>query len=185
MGLTWNNRDGIDAVEALRQVKAVQSAPNGPAAATGGLPPPPPPLPNFDIPPPTPPNMQSSRSPPSGDMGAIFDELNKGEAITSGLRKVDKSQMTHKNPSLRTSAIVPSRSDSSSPVGRSKSPVPPGKKPKPDNMRTKKPERKELDGNKWIIVCVPTSRCSLPRDTFSLNINSPFTGKLREPISAS
>lgn len=27
----------------------------------------------------------------------------------------------------------------------------PGKKPKPESMRTKKPARKDLDGNKWII----------------------------------
>jgi len=33
-------------------------------------------------------------------MGAVFGEINKG-AVTSGLKKVDKSQMTHKNPELR------------------------------------------------------------------------------------
>jgi adenylyl cyclase-associated protein len=77
-------------------------------------------------------------------MDAVFDQLNQGEAVTKGLRKVDASQMTHKNPSLRASG-------GASPISRSKSPAPPGKKPKPESMRTKKPPRKELDGNKWYI----------------------------------
>ena len=85
----------------------------------------------------------------SSDMGAIFDQLSKGEAVTAGLRKVDPSLQTHKNPSLRANAIVPS-SASGSQSSRGKSPVP-GKRPKPESMRTKKPPRKELDGNKWII----------------------------------
>lgn len=83
-------------------------------------------------------------------MGAVFADLNKGESVTKGLKKVDASQMTHKNPSLRANAPVPTRSDSSGSL-RSKSPAPPGKKPKPESMRTKKPPKKELDGNKWII----------------------------------
>jgi adenylyl cyclase-associated protein len=80
----------------------------------------------------------------------VFGDLNKGADVTKGLKKVDPSQMTHKNPSLRTSAPVPERSDSNGSL-RSKSPAPPKAK-KPESMRTKKPPRKELDGNKWIIV---------------------------------
>lgn len=83
-------------------------------------------------------------------MGAVFDQLNRGESVTSGLKKVDTSQMTHKNPSLRAGSTV---SDT-----RSKSPGP-ALKPKPASMRqnstpvaTSKPVGKqELDGNKWII----------------------------------
>jgi len=85
-------------------------------------------------------------------MGAVFDELNQGEGITKSLKKVDPSQQTHKNPSLRAQAPVPTRSDSQTSINRGKSPAPPGKKPKPESMRTKKPPRKELDGSKWIIV---------------------------------
>ena len=83
----------------------------------------------------------------------MFSDLNKGEAVTKGLRKVNADQMTHKNPSLRAGATVPQRSDSASSVSsnRGKSPAP-GKKPKPESMRTKKPPVKRLDGNKWIIV---------------------------------
>ena len=90
----------------------------------------------------------------AGGLGAVFGELNKGEAVTKGLRKVNADQMTHKNPSLRAGSTVPTRSDSASSissVSRGKSPAP-GKKPKPESMRTKKPPTKKLEGNKWIIV---------------------------------
>ncbi|KAA8611761.1 adenylyl cyclase-associated protein [Pyrenophora tritici-repentis] len=83
-------------------------------------------------------------------MNAVFGDLNKGSDVTKGLKKVDPSQMTHKNPSLRATAPVPTRSDSTGSLGRSKSPAPPKAK-KPESMRTKKPPKKELDGNKWII----------------------------------
>lgn len=82
-------------------------------------------------------------------MNAVFGDLNKGSDVTKGLKKVDPSQMTHKNPSLRANATVPTRSDSTGSL-RSKSPAPPKAK-KPESMRTKKPPKKELDGNKWII----------------------------------
>jgi adenylyl cyclase-associated protein len=58
--------------------------------------------------------------------------------------------MTHKNPSLRASSVVPEREAS----GRGKSAAP-GKKPKPESMRVKKPPKKELEGNKWTIVMLP------------------------------
>ncbi|KAF2760663.1 hypothetical protein EJ05DRAFT_498620 [Pseudovirgaria hyperparasitica] len=154
-GVPWN-KDGIDAIEALKQVKAKDCSTVNGAVPAGGppQPPPPPPLPTFDaIPPQLPPAPGASRgTAPTGDMGAVFDQLNKGSDVTKGLKKVDASQMTHKNPSLRTSSSVPQRSNSqSSLISRSKSPAPPGKKPKPESMRTKKPPRKELDGQKWII----------------------------------
>jgi adenylyl cyclase-associated protein len=87
-------------------------------------------------------------------MSAVFAELNQGDSVTSGLRKVDKSQMTHKNPNLRASSVVPQRSDSNSslgsPINRGKSSAP-GKKPKPESMRAKKPPRKDLEGSKWLV----------------------------------
>lgn len=42
----------------------------------------------------------------------MFAELNRGEEVTKGLRKVDRSEMTHKNPALRASSVVPSSSGS-------------------------------------------------------------------------
>lgn len=91
--------------------------------------------------------MEETSEKKAGGLGAVFSELNRGDAVTKGLRKVDKSEMTHKNPSLRASSTVGEASS------RGKSPAP-GKKPKPESMRIKKPPRKELDGNKWIIVSV-------------------------------
>ncbi|EEH06519.1 adenylyl cyclase-associated protein [Histoplasma capsulatum G186AR] len=154
-GLTWNNRDGVDVTEALKQVQS-----GSPTGSTLPPPPPPPPPPTAGAggPPPPPPPPAGGAAPPkavsTGDMSSVFEQLNKGSAITSGLRKVDKSEMTHKNPSLRAGSLVPDRSDSrtgaTSPTARGKSPVP-SKKPKPESMRSKKPSRKQLDGNKWYI----------------------------------
>lgn len=81
-------------------------------------------------------------------MSSVFDQINTGSSVTSSLRKVDKSEMTHKNPSLRSSSAVPERTSSQSSSTRGKSPLP---NKKPDSMRAKKPGRKELDGNKWIV----------------------------------
>jgi adenylyl cyclase-associated protein len=108
-------------------------------------------LPKFDddgppAPPLPPPAGATSQG---GGIDAVFEQINKGSAITAGLRKVDKSEMTHKNPSLRASSTPLQRSESQTSVsGRGKSPVP-GKKP--DSLKAKKPGRKELDGNKWIV----------------------------------
>ncbi|KAF2456218.1 adenylate cyclase associated N terminal-domain-containing protein [Lineolata rhizophorae] len=158
-GVTWNP-SGEDAMAIVREVRSGSSSapapPVPPAPSAGGPPPPPPPppLPNFDNAPPAPPpppgGARSSNS--TADMGAVFEQLNRGEAVTAGLRKVDASEMTHKNPSLRASSQVLERKGSSGSVSsRGKSPAPPGKKPKPESMRTKKPPRKELDGNKWTV----------------------------------
>lgn len=153
-GLTWNNKDGIDAMEALNQIQSGTATPKASQAgqSSGGPPPPPPPpLPVFDdngvpqAPPPPPAGAAKG-----GDMNAVFDALNQGSAVTAGLRKVDKSEMTHKNPSLRAGSAVPQRSGSQTSLGsnRSKSPMP---AKKPDSLKSKKSGKKELDGNKWII----------------------------------
>jgi adenylyl cyclase-associated protein len=143
-GITWNP-NGIDAKEAAKQTSNSPSSsiPPPPPFPSGGIPPPPPGLP-------PPPGSAPAPKKAAPDMNAIFDDLNKGSDVTRGLKKVDTSQMTHKNPSLRATAPVPTRSDSNGSL-RGKSPAPPGKKPKPEGMRTKKPPRKELDGNRWIV----------------------------------
>src|ERR1700712_878316 len=99
-GVTWTN-NGIDAAQAYREAGSSPSAPttNGaPPPPSSGGPPPPPPLPNFDnvpAPPPPPPSAKGA-APPGGDISSVFEQLNRGESVTSGLKKVDKSQMTHK-----------------------------------------------------------------------------------------
>jgi adenylyl cyclase-associated protein len=150
-GIPWNPK-GISAAEAAKATTSAAPAPAAPAPApaAGGPPPPPPP------PPGPPPRFEIPETVPSapGGIGAVFSELNKGEAVTKGLKKVNPNEMTHKNPSLRAGSTVPTRSDSQtsvSSVNRGKSPVP-SKKPKPETLRTKKPPKKELDGNKWLIV---------------------------------
>ncbi|KAL0944187.1 Adenylyl cyclase-associated protein [Colletotrichum truncatum] len=140
-GIPWNPK-GQPAQEVAKSLSAtlVAAAPLPPPPA-GGLPPPPPP--------PGPPpvlEIKEEATGGKGGLGAVFSELNKGEAVTKGLRKVDKSEMTHKNPSLRASSTV---SDHDGSV-RGKSPAP-GKKPKPESMRVKKPPKKMLEGNKWTI----------------------------------
>jgi adenylyl cyclase-associated protein len=153
-GITWNQKDGVDCLQALQQIQSGAATPKASAQPTssGPPPPPPPPLPVFDdngVPsaPPPPPGSNSTGG--GGDMSAVFAQLNTGSAITSSLRKVDKSEMTHKNPSLRASGTVPERKSSqTSNSSRGKSPLP---NKKPDSMRTKKPGKKELDGNKWIV----------------------------------
>ncbi|KAG0649335.1 Adenylyl cyclase-associated [Hyphodiscus hymeniophilus] len=150
-GIPWNPK-GVSAEDAIKQVEQSQpGAPRPAPQAAGGPPPPPPPGP-----PPPPMRFDAPKAAPvsdNGGLGAVFSELNKGEAVTKGLRKVNADQMTHKNPSLRAGATVPTRSDSQtsiSSVSHAKSQAP-GKKPKPESMRTKKPPVKKLDGNKWII----------------------------------
>lgn len=144
-GLTWN-RNGIPLKEAMNGNKksaSNESVPstNTTASASGTAPPPPPP--------PAPPASvfevkdESKSSSNSGGIDAVFAELNQGENITKGLKKVDKSQQTHKNPELRQSSMVPSDNGSKN--------TPPPKPKKPTNLKIKKPARKELDGNKWFI----------------------------------
>ncbi|KAK3944800.1 adenylyl cyclase-associated protein [Diplogelasinospora grovesii] len=150
-GIQWNPK-GTSLKEAMKSLEeAEKSAPPALSApAAGGAPPPPPPPP----PPPGPPPVlqikevapEQPKATSGGGLGSVFAELNKGEAVTKGLRKVDKSEMTHKNPSLRAGSVVSDGSQSP----RGKSPAP-ARKPKPESMRVKKPPKKELEGNKWII----------------------------------
>lgn len=141
-GIPWNP-NGQPAQEVLKSLSSDSAPSPAPAPPAGGAPPPPPPPgppPVLDIKTENAPAAASS----GGGFGAVFSELNKGEGVTKGLRKVDKSEMTHKNPSLRSGSTVESSQ-------RGKSPAP-GKKPKPESMRIKKPAKKELEGNKWTIV---------------------------------
>lgn len=81
-----------------------------PAAAGGNPPPPPPPPPPG---PPPPPSVPPAPAAGGGGVAAVFAELNRGAEVTKNLRKVDKSEMTHKNPTLRASSTVPSTIGSS------------------------------------------------------------------------
>ncbi|KAL3955239.1 hypothetical protein ACCO45_010802 [Purpureocillium lilacinum] len=96
-GITWNPH-GQPAEAVAKALSGTSLSRSRDALEVPHPPPPPPPGPPpvLDIKTETPPGTAS----PSG-LGAVFSELNKGAAVTKGLRKVDKSEMTHKNPSLR------------------------------------------------------------------------------------
>ncbi|EPQ58427.1 cyclase-associated protein [Gloeophyllum trabeum ATCC 11539] len=134
-GLTWNHQ-GIT----VQQYKA-----SAPASAPSGAPapPPPPPPPAAPAPPPPPPATNGASS--GGGLGAVFADLNRGEEVTKGLRKVDKSEMTHKNPALRAGGVVPA---STTPAATPKKPLKPTK---PSALQGKKPAKFALEGNKWMI----------------------------------
>nr|XP_019960091.1 PREDICTED: adenylyl cyclase-associated protein 1-like [Paralichthys olivaceus] len=89
-GLTWSKTG---------PVASASAAP--PSAPAGGCPPPPPPGP-----PPPPMDLSGSSGGRGGNSGAVnhnalFESINKGSNITSGLKHVSDDQKTHKNPDLR------------------------------------------------------------------------------------
>ncbi|KAL3314906.1 F-actin-capping protein subunit alpha [Cichlidogyrus casuarinus] len=69
----------------------------------------------------------------------LFASLNKGEAVTSGLRKVTDDMKTHKNPNLRASNMVSEVKKQGTAFGGAAAKV------------EKKPPCKELRGNKWCV----------------------------------
>lgn len=123
-GLSWNTRGG----NAMNNLK--------PAPANCGVPPPPPP----GIPPP-PPMMKLEPKAVVADDGraALFDSINKGTEITSGLKKVTDDMKTHKNPSLREGP-KPFVKQSSSNATQAPAKEPPTRPPK-----------LVLEGKKWFV----------------------------------
>jgi adenylyl cyclase-associated protein len=104
-------------------------------------PPPPPPLPADLLA-----GMQSVPPPTSGSssMGAVFSQINQGEGITNSLKHVDKSQMTHKNPSLREKKAIPSPPAKPASLRRNASGA--------STASQKRQGKKSLEGLKWVIV---------------------------------
>ncbi|KAJ2001613.1 suppressor of rasval19 [Coemansia thaxteri] len=145
-GLVWNPHGE----EAEKMIKAISSetaaaeptcaAPVGGSSASGLAPPPPPPPPPVYTAPSD--NKIQADSGPSA-RGALFSDLNKGGDITSGLRKVEQSQMTHKNPSLRAAGStvkdVPHDAFASATTTT--------RQPQP----TQRLPRLELQGSKWVV----------------------------------
>ncbi|KAI7903386.1 adenylate cyclase associated N terminal-domain-containing protein [Cokeromyces recurvatus] len=137
-GLTWNAKgekpDNFIG-KSFSSDTSNDAAPSAPAPSAGGPPPPPPP--------PPPPMVIEEDTKPQQPTGAaaVFAEINRGESVTAGLRKVDKSEMTHKNPSLRAGSTV---------SGSSKRQGPPTPT-KPDKYSLKKPAKTSLEANKWVV----------------------------------
>jgi len=130
-GLVWNAK-GVEAKSVANH--GVPPAPAGPAA---GGPPPPPPIPKdlFD-------DIKVAKPENKDDTtrSSLLDALNKGDGVTSGLKKVTADMQTHKNPDLRGSSIVPAKSKSASPK--------PNAAVKP---AVAKPPKLELEGKKWAV----------------------------------
>jgi len=124
----------------------------------------PPPGPPPPPPPPTAPN--ASTDSPAGGAAAVFAQLNRGEDVTKGLRKVDKSEMTHKNPALRASSVVPATTTSTSPVSKK-----PTKPSKPQALAGKKPAKFLLDGNKWLIEFQETETITINDVEINQSVN--------------
>lgn len=126
-GLTWNPRGGDAASFSVGSSSSEES---------GGVPPPPPG-------PPPPPIFTESSSSSSNknqpDMANVFAELNKGEGVTSGLKKVT-SDMKTKNRTDKVSVVpakdAPSHSSKTETTGK---------------KDVTKPPKFSLDGNKWAV----------------------------------
>ncbi|UZJ51758.1 hypothetical protein CBS101457_001078 [Exobasidium rhododendri] len=138
-GLSWNAKGGDAAAFSASATAATASS------ATLPLPPPPPTAPASAT------KAVAAAAVAGGGMGALFGELNKGEAITSGLRRVDKSEMTHKNPELRQGTFSPAAATTTPADTSSSKTAPPRPGSKPGFLKAKKPAKTALEGNKWSI----------------------------------
>uniref|UniRef100_A0A7E4ZX44 Adenylyl cyclase-associated protein n=1 Tax=Panagrellus redivivus TaxID=6233 RepID=A0A7E4ZX44_PANRE len=139
-GLVFNSAPGSvppAGAKAASPAPAAAPAPKGP-----GGPPPPPPPPPADIFA----DVKKNASNSDADKAArakLFAELNKGEAVTAGLKKVTADMQTHKNPNLRAASTVPAAASSPAAGGPSKT------APKPAVV---KPPRTELENYKnWAV----------------------------------
>ncbi|XP_022235607.1 adenylyl cyclase-associated protein 1-like [Limulus polyphemus] len=94
-----------------------------------------------------------------GSRAALFKEINQGENITKGLRKVTSDQQTHKNPNLRIQAASPYKGPAT--TARPFKPYSSGSgSSTATSQKPSKPPKIELEGKKWIVVsrrkCVGT-----------------------------
>jgi len=129
-GLVWNAK-GVDAKSIVNH--GVPPAPSG-----GGAPPPPPPIPTnlFD-------DLKIEENTEKQAKNALLADLNKGEGVTSGLKKVTSDMQTHKNPALRGASTVP--------AGAVKSGSPKPAKTFGAPTTANKPPKFELEGRKWTV----------------------------------
>jgi len=75
-----------------------------------------------------------------GAMGDVFAALNSGSAVTAGLKKVEKSQMTHKNAALREQPGLQPKEKKSD-----------GSKKSAPKEAAKKPPSMELQKGTWFV----------------------------------
>lgn len=135
-GLSWNAKGGDFSAFAGAGAGAAPSAGAGaPPPPAGGPPPPGPP------PPPSSDSGAGGKSGGAGDMSGVFADLNRGEGVTSGLRKVT-ADMKSKNRADRTGKIEEREPAKPKPTGRlgaHAAAVP------------NQPPKLQLEGNKWVV----------------------------------
>ncbi|KAJ2663404.1 F-actin-capping protein subunit alpha [Coemansia sp. RSA 1200] len=159
-GLTWNMR-GEDVSTAIAALKGKPAAGvNGSAQAPPPPPPPPPPAPSAadtaesagtrD-------KGNASSEDPSESRSALFAQINKGGTVTSGLRHVDKSEMTHKNPNLRAASVVKSSSAQGSSAGSQDTQA----QRTATTAAQQRPPRMELEGTKWVVENYSTEHLTI------------------------
>jgi len=143
-GLVWN-KTGEDAIN-------VSKSPSQPKPLTGAPPPPPgPPAP----PPPPPPMVENgTNGQETSGRNQLLESLNKGNEITSNLKKVTEDQMTHKNPSLRSDGIV-----------KGKEPTGADSKKTATSTHNSHTARTELDGKRWNVEYHKDNKCITIGDT--------------------
>ncbi|EPX71841.1 adenylyl cyclase-associated protein Cap1 [Schizosaccharomyces octosporus yFS286] len=144
-GLGWSNKpDAPPLKEVIKNAgekeSQEESSRKSSSSGASGLPPPPPPPPPGN-------DFWKDKEEPKGnekaDMGSVFAEINKGEDITSHLRKVDKREMTHKNPELRKTGPTPGPKPKTTSSGvKDELAVPP---------KPAKAPRIELENTKWFV----------------------------------
>jgi len=92
--------------------------------------------------PPAAPAQPAGPSKPAPDMGALFGALNKGTAITSGLKHVTADQKTKNRPASERTSLVPGNVEKK----------PAAERPQAGAAAKKvKPPSKQHLGNKWMI----------------------------------
>ncbi|KAJ2417060.1 suppressor of rasval19, partial [Coemansia sp. RSA 1935] len=123
-GLVWNPKGG----DAEAAAKALGNADSAPVST-----PPAPQLPSATQ------DEPKASSAGGSTRGALFADLNRGGGVTTGLRKVDTTQMTHKNPSLRAAGTV-SGDSTTAPAAPAAPAAPKAKAP-----------RMELQKDKWVV----------------------------------
>jgi adenylyl cyclase-associated protein len=120
-GLSWNPRGG--------DASSAAASSSSSAAAPSSVPPPPGPAP-------PPPASAVTNSAPAPDMSNVFSALNKGEGVTSGLKKVT-NDMKAKNMTDKP-ALAPKEKTTTA-------------APKATAAKVTKPPKFSLDGNKWSV----------------------------------
>lgn len=143
-GPSWNDSsNGLDLKEFKSEINPKADGVAKQGSHSGPPPPPPPPLPSASSL--TKPRAQSSENSGKKQVAALFAEINRGESITSGLRKVT-DDMKSKNKKDR-SGTVPNGGQSEIPSGNTAS----KRINQHQATQTSSPRLECEQGRKWVV----------------------------------